>query len=253
MLIHLCYRRNLVSATKDTKHVFKKSEFRTKYSLLNLLCAIQSQQENNADSRIWTFGILIDQWRLWTSIYILRIFCEIHSAMRHCDEIYTVKLQAVDRSTVQFWKLSAKSHSTKASNFPFINIMKMLGCATNRDSLLLAILWTLLIFTDHEGSLKIFGNLQVSSGIFGDLRGSSEPSWIKLLNPEAQESKLQKLVSLNMYLRKTEIPGRSITKNIQQKNCFVWLQNYVIQNDCWCVLDLTTPKQIRCRLQKANS
>ena len=60
--------------------------------------------------------------------------------MRHCDEIYTVKLQAVDRSTVQFWKLSAKSHSTKASNFPFINIMKMLGCATNRDSLMLAIL-----------------------------------------------------------------------------------------------------------------
>ena len=91
------------------KPVFQKSEFRTKYSLQNLLCAIQSQQENNADSRIWTFGILIDQWRLWTSIYILRIFCEIHSAMRHCDEIYTVKLQAVDRSTVQFWKLSAKS------------------------------------------------------------------------------------------------------------------------------------------------
>ena len=52
------------------------------------------------------------------------------------------KLRAVDRSTIQFQKLPAKDHSTstKASNFPFINILKMFGCATYRDVLLLATL-----------------------------------------------------------------------------------------------------------------
>ena len=43
----------------------------------------------------------------------------------------TVKLQAVDWTTIQLWKLLAKGHSIQASNFPFINILKMLWCATN--------------------------------------------------------------------------------------------------------------------------
>ena len=34
----------------------------------------------------------------------------------------------------------AKGHTSLASNFPFINILKMLGCANNRDNLLLATL-----------------------------------------------------------------------------------------------------------------
>ena len=52
----------------------------------------------------------------------------------------TVKSRAVDRSTIQFWNFWAKGHSTKASNFPFINSRKILGCATNQDVLLLATL-----------------------------------------------------------------------------------------------------------------
>ena len=59
-------------------------------------------------------------------------------------ELGTVKLWAVERSTVQFWILLAKVHSTNASNFPFINSLKILGCATNRDVILLATLQYLL-------------------------------------------------------------------------------------------------------------
>ena len=52
----------------------------------------------------------------------------------------TVKLRAVDWSTIQFWKFFAKGFSAYATNFPFINILKMFGCATNWDMLLLATL-----------------------------------------------------------------------------------------------------------------
>ena len=43
----------------------------------------------------------------------------------------------LDWSTIQFLKLLAKGHCTQASNFSLINILKMLGCATNRYVLLL--------------------------------------------------------------------------------------------------------------------
>ena len=49
----------------------------------------------------------------------------------------TVRSQVVDRSTIQFWTLLAKGHSIETSNFPFIISLKILECATNRDSLLL--------------------------------------------------------------------------------------------------------------------
>ena len=52
----------------------------------------------------------------------------------------TVKTQAVDPSTIQFWNFWAKGHSTKVSNFSSISLLKILGCATNRDSLLLTTL-----------------------------------------------------------------------------------------------------------------
>ena len=38
------------------------------------------------------------------------------------------------------WTISAKVNNTYASNFPFLNSLKILKCATNRDSLLLATL-----------------------------------------------------------------------------------------------------------------
>ena len=53
------------------------------------------------------------------------------------NKICTVKSRALDRSTIQFWTLWAKDHSTYASNFTIINSLQMLGCATNQDSLLL--------------------------------------------------------------------------------------------------------------------
>ena len=37
----------------------------------------------------------------------------------------TVTLRAVDRSTFQFLTLWAKDHSTEASNFPLLNILKI--------------------------------------------------------------------------------------------------------------------------------
>ena len=52
----------------------------------------------------------------------------------------TVKLQAVDWSTIQFWNFWAKGYSTEGSNFPFKSLLKPLGCATNQDSLLLTTL-----------------------------------------------------------------------------------------------------------------
>ena len=52
----------------------------------------------------------------------------------------TVKSRAVDRSTIQLWTLLAKGHITQASNFPFINSLKIIECATNQDSLLLTTL-----------------------------------------------------------------------------------------------------------------
>ena len=56
-------------------------------------------------------------------------------------QIYnSVKLQAVFRSTIQFLTLLVKGPSTKASNFPYLNSLKILKCATNRDSLLLTTL-----------------------------------------------------------------------------------------------------------------
>ena len=55
--------------------------------------------------------------------------------------LHTVKSRAVDRSTIQFWTLLAKGHSTQGSNFPFIKSQKILGRATNWDVLLLATLW----------------------------------------------------------------------------------------------------------------
>ena len=39
-----------------------------------------------------------------------------------------------------FWTLLSKGHST---NFPFLNSLKILGCATNQDMLLLATLWNI--------------------------------------------------------------------------------------------------------------
>ena len=46
----------------------------------------------------------------------------------------------VDRATIKFWNLLAKFQTTQASNFLFINILKIVGCATNQDVLLLATL-----------------------------------------------------------------------------------------------------------------
>ena len=54
--------------------------------------------------------------------------------------VCTVKSREVDWSTIQFWTLLAKGHSTEPSNFPFIRSLKIVGCATNREMLLLAIL-----------------------------------------------------------------------------------------------------------------
>ena len=56
----------------------------------------------------------------------------------------TIKSRAVDWSTIQFWTLLDKGHSTQASKFPFINSLKILESATNRDRLLLAILWYIM-------------------------------------------------------------------------------------------------------------
>ena len=42
--------------------------------------------------------------------------------------------------TIKFWTLLAKGQSKKASNFYFINILKILKYAINRDSLLLVTL-----------------------------------------------------------------------------------------------------------------
>ena len=54
---------------------------------------------------------------------------------------YRIIYCIVPNSTIKFWTLLAKGHSTyKASNFPFINSLKILWCATNRDMLLLATL-----------------------------------------------------------------------------------------------------------------
>ena len=53
---------------------------------------------------------------------------------------YTMKWQAVSRSTIHFWTLWAKGHSTQASNFTFINNMKVWKCAANQDSVLLVTL-----------------------------------------------------------------------------------------------------------------
>ena len=50
--------------------------------------------------------------------------------------LHTVQSRAVDWSTVQFLTFLAKCHSTWGSNFPFINSLKILGCATNWDKLL---------------------------------------------------------------------------------------------------------------------
>ena len=54
--------------------------------------------------------------------------------------LHNVKLGAVDRSTSQFWTILYKGHSSKASNPPFINSLKNIGSAKNRDSLLLVTL-----------------------------------------------------------------------------------------------------------------
>ena len=68
---------------------------------------------------------------------------------------------AVDRSTIQFLTLLAKDHSTKVSNFPFIyeweiSSLKILKCATNRDSLLLPTLWYLKLgLAYHFEELKL--------------------------------------------------------------------------------------------------
>ena len=50
-------------------------------------------------------------------------------------------MRAVDGSTIQFWILLAKNHSTLASNFPFINSLETKKCATNQNKLLCATLW----------------------------------------------------------------------------------------------------------------
>ena len=46
-------------------------------------------------------------------------------------------LWEVDWSTIQLWTILSKNNSKKASKFPFINSLKILGCSTKRDSLLL--------------------------------------------------------------------------------------------------------------------
>ena len=61
--------------------------------------------------------------------------------MLRCKTCTTIKSWAVDWSTIQFWTLLAKGDSIhKLQISPFINNLKILGCATNQDVLLLATL-----------------------------------------------------------------------------------------------------------------
>ena len=62
--------------------------------------------------------------------------CIMYLIMYNALGLHTVKLPAVDWSSIQFWTLLAKGHNTQASNFHFINSLKILECATNRDGLL---------------------------------------------------------------------------------------------------------------------
>ena len=68
----------------------------------------------------------------------------------------TLKSQAVDPSTIQFLKLLVKGHSTQALNFPFLSILKVLGCACD---------FTVVCYTVYRyfWSMKRLYVLQMSS------------------------------------------------------------------------------------------
>ena len=70
--------------------------------------------------------------------------------------LYTVKSRAVDQSTIQFCTITSKGHSTWTSKFPFINSLKILECANNRDCLLLATLQYLMYITLFPGRVILF-------------------------------------------------------------------------------------------------
>ena len=56
-------------------------------------------------------------------------YLELKFLFQYLVCVHTLKLRAVDRSTIQFWTLCAK-----ASNLPLINSLKMFGCASNQDN-----------------------------------------------------------------------------------------------------------------------
>ena len=62
----------------------------------------------------------------------------------YVENLIIVNLRAVDWSTIRFYTLWAKGHSTKALDFPFINSSIILGCPANLDVLLLATLQYLM-------------------------------------------------------------------------------------------------------------
>ena len=77
------------------------------------------------------------------------------SGQIHYEIAFIVKSRAVDWSTIQFWKVFANVHS-KVSNFPCINILKMLGSATNQDLLLLMTLRYVFLTKFGFSSLFLF-------------------------------------------------------------------------------------------------
>ena len=104
----------------------------------------------------YTFNVLVDHrdppqhWPLYPPLFrlpfrgnelsnhlCLLLFCWLSNF----EYTNTIDWRAVDRSTIQFWNFLAEGHTTyKASNFYFISLLKDLGSATNRDSLLLVTL-----------------------------------------------------------------------------------------------------------------
>ena len=151
---------------------------------------------------------------------------EVHSNVNWA----TVKFRALYQSTVQVWKLLVKSNSTWASNLSFINFLKMVGCATIRDVLLLATLWYFIFTTMTPFSciritywLYFFNNILncFSLGIFSYLNNISISNYFK---QQAAMSNKVDLASMNLAF----IPN----KNTWFQWTFWLLQLYWANSGC---------------------
>ena len=110
-----------------------------------------------------------------------------------CKSKHTIKSLAVDLSTIQFWTFLSKVQTTYTFNFPFINSLKILWCATNQGNLLLRTLRYVDQQSPKRFSMLFFSNINFITYLQKILHNQIQSWW----NCRCQGSKWHPIFELD--------------------------------------------------------